>query len=53
VLFRSLDVRKASLGFRQSLIRVADGELLADAVVRAGCVDAATFRPRALPALGF
>lgn len=44
--------RRASLGFRQQLLRVSDGQLLAEATVRAGCVDAATFRPRALPPLG-
>ena len=46
------DLRRASLSFRQQLRRVATGEVLSEATVRAGCVDAATFRPRALPALG-
>lgn len=47
------ELRRASLGFRQGLYRLADGELLAEASVRVGCVDAASFRPRPLPALGF
>lgn len=44
--------RRASLEFLQRLHRVADGELLSEARVRVGCVDAATFRPRSLPELG-
>jgi acyl-CoA thioester hydrolase len=44
--------RRASLSFVQELRRVADGQLLAQATVRAGCVDMATFRPRPLPDLG-
>jgi acyl-CoA thioester hydrolase len=43
-------VRGASLRFRQSLRRRADAALLARAAVRVACVDAATFRPRPLPA---
>lgn len=46
-------VRRASLSFQQVLIRVADGERLAHAEVKAACVDAASFRPRPLPRLGF
>ena len=43
------ETRKASLKFRQVLRRSGGGEILAEAEVRVGCVDAATFRPRALP----
>jgi acyl-CoA thioester hydrolase len=39
----------ASLRFRQELRRERDGELLVSADVRAGCLDAATFRPRPIP----
>lgn len=46
------ELRRASLTFRQQLRRSATGEVLAEATVRAGCVDAATFRPRAIPDLG-
>ncbi|MGH8517337.1 MAG: tol-pal system-associated acyl-CoA thioesterase [Panacagrimonas sp.] len=46
------ELRRASLTFRQQLRRTSTGEVLSEAVVRAGCVDAATFRPRALPELG-
>lgn len=46
------DVKRASLSFRQRLVRTGSGELLSEATVRAGCVDAATFRPRAMPDLG-
>jgi acyl-CoA thioester hydrolase len=41
-------VRGASLGFRQTLVR-ADGTELLRATVRAACLVASTFRPRALP----
>lgn len=44
--------RRASLTFVQRLCRSAGGELLAEAQVKVGCVDAASFRPRALPDLG-
>ncbi|ULQ46477.1 tol-pal system-associated acyl-CoA thioesterase [Flagellatimonas centrodinii] len=47
------EVRRASLHFLQRIFREADGELLAEARVRAGCVDQKTFRPRALPPLSF
>ncbi len=47
------ELRRASLSFRQQLRRAGSGEVLAEASVRAGCVDAATFRPVALPPLGF
>ena len=43
-------VRGASLTFRQELFRDGEGDApLARAHVRVGCVDAASFRPRALP----
>lgn len=42
-------MRRASLTFGQALTRKADGELLARARVRVGCVDVTTFRPCALP----
>lgn len=42
-------VRGASLGFRQSVLRVADGAELVRATVRAACLTASTFRPRPLP----
>ena len=41
-------VRGASLAFRQLLVR-ADGTELVRATVRAACLTASTFRPRALP----
>lgn len=40
----------ASLHFTQSLIRASDQTLLVDAKVRAACVQATSFRPRAIPA---
>jgi len=40
---------RASLRFKQSISR--DGVLLAEGEVRVVCVDAQTFRPRALPDL--
>ena len=46
-------MRKASLAFRQQLRRPSSGEILAEAAVRAGCVDAATFRPVPLPSMEF
>ncbi|HET7843717.1 MAG TPA: tol-pal system-associated acyl-CoA thioesterase [Xanthomonadales bacterium] len=39
----------ASLEFRQQIIRRMDNAVLADARVRAACLDAASFRPRPLP----
>jgi acyl-CoA thioester hydrolase len=42
-------VRGASLTFRQELFRGEDGDPLARARVRVGCVDAHTFRPCPLP----
>jgi len=45
---RVAELRRASLIFEQSLLR-ADGQLLSTARVRIACVDAATFRPKALP----
>lgn len=42
------DVRRASLAFEQKVCRGA--AVLCTATLRAACVDAATMRPRALPA---
>lgn len=42
-------VRGASLAFRQSVVRKADGAELVRAAVRAACLVAGTFRPRPLP----
>ena len=42
-------VRGASLAFRQSVVRKADGAELVRATVRAACLAASTFRPRPLP----
>lgn len=39
----------ASLGFRQEIRRAADGKLLAEATIRAACLDADSLRPRPLP----
>lgn len=41
------ELRLASLRIRQAVTR--EGQLLARAAVRIGCVDVATFRPRPLP----
>lgn len=49
VTTQAIEIKRASLSFRQQLRRAGSGELLSDTTVRAGCVDAATFRPRALP----
>lgn len=46
-----VEIKRASLSFRQRLLRPASGEWLSEITVRAGCVDAATFRPRALPVM--
>ncbi len=43
------EIKRASFGFRQTVVRTASGELLTEASVRAACVDAATFRPVPLP----
>ncbi|MDM4771721.1 tol-pal system-associated acyl-CoA thioesterase [Solimonas sp. SE-A11] len=45
---RVVELRRASLIFEQSLLR-DDGQVLTTARVRIACVDAATFRPKALP----
>src|SRR5690349_816525 len=51
VITRVSERRRASLRFDQELRRLGpDGQLLATASVRAGCVDQATFKPRAMPA---
>ena len=39
----------ASVAFRQEVRRAADQVLLADAAIRAACLDADTLRPRPLP----
>ena len=39
----------ASMEFRQQIIRNGDNAVLADARVRAACLDAASFRPQPLP----
>lgn len=49
VIVELAESRKASLRFRQILRRSGGGEVLAEAEIRVGCVDAATFRPCALP----
>lgn len=41
--------RRASLVFGQVIRRVGDATVLSEATVRVGCVDAATFRPKAIP----
>ena len=41
---------RASLTFRQSLLRPADARVLVEAEVRAACLTASTFRPRPIPA---
>ena len=47
---RAEQIKRASLHFEQSLLhRDAEG-ILASASVRVACVDAASFRPRGLPA---
>lgn len=45
------EIKRASFGFRQTVVRAASGELLTEASVRAACVDAATFRPVPMPAI--
>ena len=42
-----VQIGPASMRFAQQAWR--DGELLAEGTIRAGCVDAGTFRPRRLP----
>ena len=44
-----VEVRSASLRFRQELRREFDGVLLVEAEVRAACLTASTFRPRPIP----
>lgn len=46
------EIRRASFGFRQRVLRTASGEVLTEASVRAACVDAVTFKPIPLPSLG-
>jgi acyl-CoA thioester hydrolase len=41
--------RPASLAFQQSISRAVDGAILVEAKVRAACVSADSFRPRAIP----
>lgn len=45
----SIEAGRASLTFRQSLIRDSDRKQLVSADVRAACLTASTFRPRPLP----
>lgn len=40
---------RASLRFAQQLVRRADGIVLIEAEVRAACLTASTFKPRAIP----
>lgn len=40
---------RALIEFQQRILRKADGELLATALVKAGCVDLARFRPQRIP----
>lgn len=49
VVTRVTSQRKASIEFEQRVRRARDGEELTVARVRVGCVDATSFRPRALP----
>ena len=49
VVTRIGELKRASVVFEQTLRRAGSGELLARISVRAACVDAATFRPKALP----
>ena len=44
------ELRSASLRFGQTLRRRRDGVLLVEAEVRAACLTATTFKPRAIPA---
>lgn len=46
------EIKRASFGFRQRVLRPSTGEVLTEASVRAACVDAATFRPVPLPPMG-
>lgn len=50
VLTRVAELRRASLIFEQELRRAGAVEVLAFARSRVACVDAATFRPKGLPA---
>ncbi|MGH8431968.1 MAG: tol-pal system-associated acyl-CoA thioesterase [Solimonas sp.] len=47
---RISELRRASLIFEQQICRHGSDELLTTAWVRVACVDAATFRPKGLPA---
>ena len=54
VVTRIAELKKASLTFAQTLTRRGDGAaILCQARVQVACVDALTFAPRRLPALGF
>ena len=46
----AVSLGRASLTFRQSLLRPADERVLVHAEVRAACLTASTFRPRPIPA---
>lgn len=45
----SVSIGRASMTFRQSLIRCGDERVLVEADVRAACLAASTFRPRPMP----
>lgn len=50
---RLAEARRASLTFDQCIRREGqDRDVLTEARIRIGCVDVATFRPRAMPELG-
>jgi acyl-CoA thioester hydrolase len=52
VVSRLTEIGKASLSFEQRIYRHAvGGELLLEGRARAGCIDASSFKPRALPEL--
>lgn len=52
VTARVIEVGRASLSFEQRIYRQeVGGELLLEGRARAGCIDAGSFRPRALPEL--
>jgi acyl-CoA thioester hydrolase len=43
------ECRRASLSFRQRIVRESDARPLVEADVRAACLTASTFRPRVMP----
>ncbi len=47
---RIVDIGKVSLSFEQHIYReTAEGELLMDSKIRVACIDAGSFKPRAMP----